>query len=79
MIVICSIAFLLLRISNGQPVGVHDREYVSCVLSESVVLTVNMTSLILAVNASIDTIPLQIEEKNEKHTLRSNKIPVNFN
>lgn len=54
--------YLLLSISNGQPVGVQDKAYVSCVLSESVVLTVNMTSLALAVNASIDTTPSEIEE-----------------
>lgn len=54
--------YLLLSISNGQPVGVQDKEYVSCVLSESVVLTVNMTSLALAVNASIVTTPSEIEE-----------------
>lgn len=58
--------YLLLSISNGQPVGVQDKEYISCVLSESVVLTVNMTSLDLAVNASIDTTPSKIEEY--KHT-----------
>ena len=46
-----------LRMSKGHPVGVQEREYVSCVLSTSVVLTVKMTSLVFAVNASSDTIP----------------------
>lgn len=55
-----NISYVQFSMSKGQPVGVQEIEKETCGLSASVVLTVNMRSPVLAVNASKETIPEKI-------------------